>query len=172
MGGIALTACSKVVSFVEEVEIEGKTYQVERREHFERKLIELSWTYIPLESKIYIKELGLPRWRTDLSPMYVGLNKDRQYILVGLITNAIKRAKRGNPTSSYVAFKVVKEQWVETPTPVEFDGRQPTFLMGVDATNGEKAVIKAVEREFRNRVEQRGEASAIKLNLVKQTKGK
>ena len=43
MGGIALTACSKVVSFVEEVEIDGKTYQVERKEYFEKQPIELEF---------------------------------------------------------------------------------------------------------------------------------
>ena len=172
LGGIALSACSKVVSFIEEVEIEGKTYQVERRAHFESRPIELNWTYVMLEHELFIKGLNLPRWRTDLSPMYVGLNAERQYVLVGLIRNSYVRAKRGNPPSSYVGFKVSGDKWIEVPVPPEFDGRKPTFLMGVDPANGEKAVVKKAERDFRNKVGQEGNSSTINLNLINQTKGK
>ena len=159
LGGIALSACSKVVSFVEEVEIEGKTYQVERREYFDRELIQLRWTYVTLEHELYIKGLNLPRWRTDLTPMYVGLNAERQYVLVGLIRSSYVREKRGYPPSSYVGFKVSGDKWIEVPVPPEFDGRKPTFLMGVEPAKGEKAVVKKAEREFRNKVGQRGNAS-------------
>ena len=41
IGCIALSACGKVVSFVEEIEIDGKPYQVERSEYFEKRPIEL-----------------------------------------------------------------------------------------------------------------------------------
>ena len=171
LGGIALSACSKVVSFVEEVEIEGKTYRVERKEYFKRMPIEMNWTFVFLESEIYVKDLGLPRWRSDLSPMYLGLNKDREYVLVGLITNAAARAKRTSLSSSYVGFKVVKDQWIEIPVPLEFDGRKATFLMATNAEKGEKALLTAKERDFRNSVQGVGRVGAIDSTLVNPTKG-
>ena len=167
MGGIALTACSKVVSFVEEVEIDGKTYQVERKEYFEKRSIQLNFEYVPTESEIYVPGLGLPRWRSDVAPMYLGLSKDRRHVLVCLIGNAVLRAKRGNPPLPYVAFKADGNQWIEIPVPPEFDGRKPTFLIGVEGRNGEKPLIKAQEREFRNKIDARGNAAGINLKLTK-----
>ena len=172
MGGIALSACSKVVSFVEEVEIEGKTYQVERREYFDRKPIELNWTFVFLESEIYIKGLNLPRWRTDLSPMYVGLNAERQYVLVGLIRYSYVREKRGYPPSSYVGFKVVGDKWIETPVPAEFNGRKAIFLMATGLGTGAKGVVTAKERDFRNAVEAVGRVGTINLTSINQNERK
>ena len=167
MGGIALTACSKVVSFVEEVEIDGKTYQVERKAYFEKRPIELEYQFVRLESEILITGLGLPAWKSDLAPMYAGLNNNRQLVIIGVILGDYDRARRGNPSLPYVAFKVDSNQWVEIPVPPEFDGRKATFLIGVNPTSGEKALIKAPEREFRNSVSARGIARVIDLKLTK-----
>ena len=116
-----------------------------------------------LEHELFIKGLNLPRWRTDLSPMYVGLNAERQYVLVGLIRGSYVHAKRGNPASPYVGFKVVGEKWVETPVPAEFNGRKATFLMATGVETGAKGVVTAKVRDFRNAVEAVGRVGTINL---------
>ena len=156
------------MSFVEEVEIDGKTYQVERKEYFEKQPIELEFRYVQLESEVLITGLGLPAWKSDLAPMYAGFSNNRQFVLIGVILGDYDRARRGNPSLPYVAFKVEKNQWVEIPVPPEFHGRKATFLIGANPTSGEKALVKAPEREFRNSVSARGIARVIDLKLTKQ----
>ena len=162
MGGIALTACSKVVSFVEEVEIEGKTYRVERNEYFDQQPIELKWTYVGLESEISFKELGLPSWRGDLKPMYLGKAKNGQLVLVTLIRNDINWQKRGGPTTWYVAYAVDKDRWTESPVPSEFNGRKASFLMAANPKE-EKKLITKKDRDFHNQIDAPGRIGTILL---------
>ena len=163
MGGIALTACSKVVSFVEEVEIEGKTYRVERNEYFEKRPIELQWRDWWLESEITIKELGLPPWRGELSPMYIGKANNGQLVLVAVIQYDKTWLERGKPPNWYVAFTVDKNnRWIELPVPSEFAGRKASFLMAAH-TREEKKLITKADRDFRNKISAEGRLGTIVL---------
>lgn len=168
MGGIALTACSKVVSFVEEVEIDGKTYQVERREYFDQQPIQLEWRYRWLESEIYVKDLSLPRWRANLWPMYIGKAKDGSLVLVTLIRSTEAWVERGSPRNWYVAFRADQKKWIEVPVPLEFEGRKASFMMGIHVEAGEKELITKADREFRNKISAPGRAGRVELNLSTQ----
>ena len=168
IGGIALTACSKVVSFVEEVEIDGKTYQVERKEYFDQQPIQLEWRYRWLESEIYVKDLSLPRWRGSLKPMYIGKANDGSWTLVTLIRGSQNWAERGSPRNWYVAFKSDQKKWVEVPVPLEFEGQKASFMMGIAVESGEKQLITKTDREFRNKTDAPGREGRVELNLPTQ----
>ena len=163
IGGIALSACSKVVSFVEEVEIEGKTYQVERSEYFEKRPIELQWRDWRLGSEISVKDLGVPPWRGEMSPMFIGKANNGKLVLVALIRNEKDWRKRGAPPTWYVAYGVDKNQWVELPMPAEFNGRKASFLMAANS-RGEKKLITKKDRDFHNQIDAPGRIGTILLN--------
>ena len=167
MGGIALTACSKVVSYVEEVEIDGKIHQVERKDFFEKRPIQLQWQDWWLGSEIYVKDSGLPRWRGELKPMYIGKANDGRLILVTLILGSENWEKRGRPSNWYVAFNLEKERWNETSVPPEFEGRLTSFMISSPKT-GEKKLVTARDREFSNKINAQGRAGRIELNLPTQ----
>lgn len=153
---MSLTGCGKSIAFKEEAEVMGFTKNpvtLERKQFYEKRNNQLRWIDVFVHAEMRILGTQLPVWRGELHPVFLGYQKDRGFVLVTSIRDSITCVKRGRPNSSYVAFMVSGQQWVEIDVPLQFDKARPNLLLAPSPSveySLEKP-LTVMDKEFSNR---------------------
>lgn len=153
---VSLAGCGKSIAFLEQAEVTGyaKTpVTLERKQFYEKRNNQLRWIDVFVRAEMRILDTQLPIWRGDLHPVFLGYQKELGFVLVTSIRDSITCVKRGRPKSSYVAFVVSGDQWVEIDVPLQFDKARANLLLGPSpsADYSVEKPLTMMDKEFSNR---------------------
>lgn len=153
---VPLAGCGKSIAFLEEADVTGYAntpVTLERKQFYEKRNNQLRWTDVFVRAEMRILNTQLPVWRGELHPVFLGYQKELGFVLVTSIRDSITCVKRGRPNSSYVAFVVSGQQWIETEVPFQFDKARSNLLLApsLGADYSVEKPLPMMDKEFSNR---------------------